>query len=100
MSYKCRLLMKRRREHFECETRDGGRGCIILGTPVCTLKKMKEQAHRAMVHRWIWNFTTLNIIFCCFVLIAAVGISMGTAINTTDIGAYLTPATEPGASPK
>lgn len=34
-----RLLMKRRREHGECETRPGGRGCLVLGTSVCEVRK-------------------------------------------------------------
>jgi hypothetical protein len=33
--------MKRRREHGECETRVGGRGCLVLGTSVCTFRKEK-----------------------------------------------------------
>ena len=37
----CRLLMKRRREHGECETRPGGRGCLVLGTPVCEVRREK-----------------------------------------------------------
>jgi hypothetical protein len=38
---KNRLLMKRRREHGECETRPGGRGCLVLGTAVCETRKGK-----------------------------------------------------------
>ncbi|KUJ16947.1 uncharacterized protein LY89DRAFT_585731 [Mollisia scopiformis] len=34
-----RLLMKRRREHGECETREGGRGCLVFETKVCTYRK-------------------------------------------------------------
>lgn len=34
--------MKRRREHGECETRLGGRGCLVLGTPVCEVRKEKS----------------------------------------------------------
>ena len=37
----CRLLMKRRREHGECETRPGGRGCLVLGTSVCEVRREK-----------------------------------------------------------
>jgi hypothetical protein len=33
--------MKRRREHGECETRVGGRGCLVLGTPVCEVRREK-----------------------------------------------------------
>lgn len=34
-----RLLMKRRREHGECETRPDGRGCLVFGTKICTYQK-------------------------------------------------------------
>ncbi|KAK0129216.1 hypothetical protein ONS95_001151 [Cadophora gregata] len=34
-----RLLMKRRREHGECDTREGGRGCLVFDTKVCTFRK-------------------------------------------------------------
>jgi hypothetical protein len=33
--------MKRRREHGECDTREGGRGCLVFGTGVCTFRKKK-----------------------------------------------------------
>jgi hypothetical protein len=33
--------MKRRREHGECETRPGGRGCLVVGTAVCEVRKEK-----------------------------------------------------------
>ena len=31
--------MKRRREHGECDIVMGGRGCLVLGSPVCKLRK-------------------------------------------------------------
>lgn len=31
--------MKRRREHGECDTREGGRGCLVFDTKVCTFRK-------------------------------------------------------------
>ena len=31
--------MKRRREHGECDTREGGRGCLVFGTKVCTFRR-------------------------------------------------------------
>jgi hypothetical protein len=34
-----RLLMKRRREHGECDTREGGRGCLVFGTGACTFRR-------------------------------------------------------------
>jgi hypothetical protein len=33
------LLMKRRREHGECDTRPDGRGCLVFGTKICTYRK-------------------------------------------------------------
>ena len=31
--------MKRRREHGECDTMEGGRGCLVYDTKVCTFRK-------------------------------------------------------------
>jgi hypothetical protein len=31
--------MKRRREHGECDIREGGRGCLVFGTKVCTFRR-------------------------------------------------------------
>ncbi|TVY87159.1 hypothetical protein LAWI1_G006248, partial [Lachnellula willkommii] len=36
-----RLLMKRRREHGECDTREGGRGCLVFGTGICTFRRKR-----------------------------------------------------------
>lgn len=93
-----RLLMKRRREHMDCESREGGRGCIVLGTPVCTLKK-KKQTRWAVMRRWIWSLAVLNAAICYFVFIAAVAIGIGTGGITTDFRAYLAPVVEQSASP-
>ena len=89
--------MKRRREHIECECREGGRGCIVLGTPICTFKK-KEQIPWAVMKRWIWNFATLYAALCCFVFVAIVAIGIGMADTVTEVGAYLASAYIPSTS--
>ena len=87
--------MKRRREHIECESREGGRGCIILGTSVCTFKR-KEQRPWAVMRKWIRNIMTVNTALCCFILAILVAIAMKTTGIATDFGAYLAPTPEPG----
>jgi len=34
--------MKRRREHGECDTREGGRGCLVFGTKICTIDESRS----------------------------------------------------------
>ena len=89
--------MKRRREHIECENKEGGRGCIILGTPIC--KSKKKQAPWAVMKGWILRFATLYIAFCFFVFVAIAAIGIQTAGTVVDVGAYLTPISIPGTSP-
>ena len=43
--------MKRRREHGECDTNPGGRGCLVFGTPVCTLRKDERLVSKSV--RWV-----------------------------------------------
>jgi hypothetical protein len=90
--------MKRRREHIECESRAGGRGCIVLGTPICTSKK-KGQAPWAVIRRWMWSFANLYTALCCFVLVAIVAIGIGMFDTVVDVGAYLALTSMPGTSP-
>ena len=42
--------MKRRREHGDCDTRQGGRGCLVFGTKVCTYRK--EPATVPAAKKW------------------------------------------------
>ncbi len=56
------VLMKRRREHFECETseRPGGRGCLVYGTKICVHKKVPNKLDmlRSWMRKNLWgNFT-------------------------------------------
>ncbi|KAH7031476.1 uncharacterized protein B0I36DRAFT_363164 [Microdochium trichocladiopsis] len=49
-----RLLMQRRREHLECESRPG-LGCLVYGTPACTHR-------RRLSERWKqWLRATLTV---------------------------------------
>lgn len=43
--------MERRRQHGECDTREGGRGCLVFGTKVCTFQK-KKVWKLAMMRSW------------------------------------------------
>ncbi|KAH6608446.1 hypothetical protein Trco_001792 [Trichoderma cornu-damae] len=63
-----RLLMKRRREHIECESRPG-LGCIIYGTPTCPDRRRKMKAWQ----RWLetkftielrWVLVALLVVLC------------------------------------
>ena len=59
-----RLLMKRRREHGECDTTEGGRGCLVFDTKVCTFRKpelgyMERIKKRFGVDTLCWSLATL-----------------------------------------
>ncbi|OWT43154.1 F-box domain-containing protein [Pochonia chlamydosporia 170] len=43
------LLMKRRREHIECDTRPGI-GCIVYGTPTCSHRQRSPNRWRSRLH--------------------------------------------------
>jgi hypothetical protein len=83
--------MKRRREHGECESREGGRGCIILGTPVCTFTKRREPTLLALMRKWMRKLTALNIAFSCLILLAAVAFRMRAIGIAPDLGVCLAP---------
>jgi hypothetical protein len=82
--------MKRRREHIECETREGGRGCIVLGTPVCQVKKNKQTPWELM-KRGLWSSMAFDNAILCFILVIAVAIGMRMIRIVTDSGARLAP---------
>jgi hypothetical protein len=68
-----RLLMKRRREHGECDKAPGGRGCLVFGTKVCTFRKDigKLEEMRRWARRFVRNTTTLE-----WILLGMVGIAI------------------------
>lgn len=37
-----RLLMLRRRQHVECQTMEGGRGCLVFGTKICEYRQTRS----------------------------------------------------------
>ena len=45
--------MKRRREHGECDTREGGRGCLVFGTGVCTFRRKEVGWVEKMKRGWM-----------------------------------------------
>jgi len=47
-TYICRLLMQRRREHIECESRPG-LGCLIYGTRTCPHARQL----RTRIKKWL-----------------------------------------------
>jgi hypothetical protein len=84
------LLMKRRREHGECESREGGRGCIVLGTPVCTSTKRRDPTLLTM-RKWMRKLTALDIAVSCLILVAAVAFRMRAIGIAPDLGVCLAP---------
>jgi hypothetical protein len=68
--------MKRRREHVECETREGGRGCLILGTRVCTFRK--KQMASEILKRWVRGCMRGNGMIW-WVTIALLGVAVAVA---------------------
>ena len=51
----CRLLMQRRREHMECESRPG-LGCLVMGTSTCA-----HLRRRSRFQRWFRTRLTLEL---------------------------------------
>jgi len=64
--------MKRRREHGECDIREGGRGCLVFGTKVCTFRKAKRGRLEGL-KRWLTGVNTAVWWF----LFAVVGVLLG-----------------------
>ncbi|KAH6659139.1 hypothetical protein BKA67DRAFT_6794 [Truncatella angustata] len=64
-----RLLMRRRREHMECESRPG-LGCLVYGTGVCTQKPQL----RSQCVRWLRAQLTFEI---WWILLALVPLLIG-----------------------
>ncbi|KAG9235143.1 hypothetical protein BJ875DRAFT_459737 [Amylocarpus encephaloides] len=73
-----KLLMERRRQHFECETRPGGRGCLIFGTKICTHQKARLSAKQQFKKTYRILFSKLGTLlwWLCLALIGA-GVSWG-----------------------
>lgn len=58
-----RLLMQRRREHVECESRPG-LGCLVYGTSICAhRRKLKERCKR-----WLRSRLTIEVWWLLLVL--------------------------------
>jgi len=67
--------MKRRREHGECESHEGGRGCLVFDTPICGLKKKDRLAS---MRRWVSQLDPVVL----WGLIMAIGVLLGLAWGT------------------
>ena len=65
-----RLLMKRRREHQECDSKPGGRGCLVLGRDVCLDKKRSN--HLKVVWRHLRSGIPLWLVVVAVALLAIV----------------------------
>jgi hypothetical protein len=63
--------MKRRREHGECDTREGGRGCLVFGTKICTYQK-KSLTRVGAAKKWVMSVMKRNAALW-WVLAAAIG---------------------------
>lgn len=69
--------MKRRREHGECETREGGRGCLVFGTRTCAFR-MKHMGVKATARRWAKKiFVDTTVFLWVLLLLAGVAIAWG-----------------------
>ncbi|KAF7942905.1 uncharacterized protein EAE97_006359 [Botrytis byssoidea] len=64
------LLMKRRREHQECDSKPGGRGCLVLGKNICVDKK--ESNHVKAVWRYLKSGIPLWLVVVTVALLAIV----------------------------
>jgi hypothetical protein len=63
--------MKRRREHGECDTREGGRGCLVFGTKICIYRK-KPLTHMERAKKWGMGLMNRNVVLR-WILAAAIG---------------------------
>ena len=69
--------MKRRREHGECETREGGRGCLVFGTAVCAFRK-RRMGWKATAKRWTKKiFVDSTVILWVLLVMAGIAIAWG-----------------------
>lgn len=64
-----RLLMQRRREHVECESRPG-LGCLVYGTPVCAHRRDWKTSWK----RWMRRQVTIEL---WWILLAAIPLLLG-----------------------
>lgn len=64
------LLMKRRREHQECDSKPGGRGCLVLGRSICLDKK--DDSHLKVVWRYVRSGIPLWLVVVTIALLATV----------------------------
>jgi hypothetical protein len=69
MLIKDRLLMKRRREHGECDIKVGGRGCLVYGTKVCEFRRAKQdrwQRFKEKFHLLTTQTSAMWWLLCAF----------------------------------
>ncbi|TDZ22863.1 hypothetical protein Cob_v004328 [Colletotrichum orbiculare MAFF 240422] len=68
------LLMQRRREHMECESRPG-LGCLVYGTSICSHRRklgarcQRWLRRRLTIELW-WVFIAMVPIVCCWLWIS------------------------------
>ncbi|KAF7868506.1 hypothetical protein EAF04_005037 [Stromatinia cepivora] len=80
------LLMKRRREHQECDSKPGGRGCLVLGRSVCVEKKGNH--HLKVVWRYLRSGTPLWLAVVTVALLAIVIAPTRTSPITEDVDIF------------
>jgi hypothetical protein len=71
--------MKRRREHGECQTRAGGRGCLVFGTPICEHRK-REGGLSRRVKKWAVRMTDTHAVLW-WIIAALAGVSLGLVLG-------------------
>jgi hypothetical protein len=70
--------MKRRREHGECDTREGGRGCLVFGTKVCAYRKTPTTRIQA-AKKWAMGVMNMNAALW-WMLAAAIGAMLAVGV--------------------
>uniref|UniRef100_L7ISN1 F-box domain-containing protein n=1 Tax=Pyricularia oryzae (strain P131) TaxID=1143193 RepID=L7ISN1_PYRO1 len=78
------LLMQRRREHVECDSRPG-LGCLVFGTPVCTHRQQPLQR----IRRWLKSRLTIELQW----LLLAAALVVLCWMWLPQLSAYLAPST-------
>lgn len=71
--------MKLRREHGECDTVLGGRGCLVFGLPICTFRKRPSKLKTLI--RWAWDGNAL----LWWIFAGLVGLAIGLGLGSISI---------------
>lgn len=70
--------MKRRREHGECEAREGGRGCLVFETKICEYKR-KRMGRLQLLKEWLSNSRKGKEVLW-WIIVAMIGVGLSGAL--------------------